>query len=193
MDRQRILSLLITLCVMLSMIAMITSCGSKNEPAADDTTAETEEAEAEPDANAEQSASSTTMYVSAEDGLLLRKGPSKDQDVINLLVNGQEIQVDEMKDGWAHTTVDGKTGWCSMEFLTSDKSNIKTEEKTGSGAPDKLVEPTNTSNEGYHGYVDSEGGLNLRYGPGQDYNIITVIPDKTKLTELGWEEGWVYV
>jgi hypothetical protein len=79
-----------------------------------------------------------------------------------------------------------------MEYLTENKVASRSG-ASKSTAPDKLVEPTNTSVEGYHGYVDSKEGLNMRFGPGESYNIITVIPDKTELTELGWDEGWVYV
>ena len=82
-----------------------------------------------------------------------------------------------------------------MEYLTENKGDIKDADKIASANadPNKLVEPTNTSVEGYHGYVDSPEGLNMRFGPGEKYNIIDVVPDKTELTELGWEEGWVYV
>lgn len=207
MNRKRILSLLIAVCVMVCMVVLITSCGSKNKPAGSgDASAEAEVTEeqqtAEDQANdegkedgkEEEKDSTEKMYVSSEDGLLLRKGPGQDNDVVYILNYGQEIQVDETKDGWAHTTVDGQTGWCSMEYLTLDEKNIKVEEKSGSDLdPDKLVEPENTSQGGFHGYVDSPEGLNMRYGPAPEYNVIDVIPDKTELTELGWEDGWVYV
>jgi hypothetical protein len=82
-----------------------------------------------------------------------------------------------------------------MEYLTENKDNIKGKEESSSSKidPDTLVKPTNNSESGFHGYVDSAEGLNMRFGPGSEYNVIEVIPDKTELTELGWEEGWVYV
>ncbi len=182
------------------MIPSLAACGSrgKTDPAeTEEQAAAGEENGAEDEAAQEEAQSEypKTMYVNAEDGLLLRKGPGKDTDVIYPLSYGQKIQVDDAKDGWAHATVDGQTGWCSMEFLTADESNVKSkDEKSSSGAdPDKLVKPSNNSESGFHGYVDSPEGLNMRLGPGQDYKIIDVIPDKTELTELGWEDGWVYI
>jgi hypothetical protein len=82
-----------------------------------------------------------------------------------------------------------------MEYLTENKDEIKGKENSTSSKidPDTLVKPTNNSESGFHGYVDSAEGLNMRFGQGSEYNVIEVIPDKTELTELGWEDGWVYV
>lgn len=184
---------------MACMSVLITGCGSKDKPAeAEEPAAAAEEGEAEATEDAAQEEAESefpkTMYVTAEDGLLLRKGPGKENDVIYPLSYGQEIIVDDVKDGWANTTVDGQTGWCSTKYLTEKKEEIKGKESSASKVePDKLVKPTNNSESGFHGYVDSPEGLNMRYGPGSEYDVIDVIPDKTELTELGWDEGWVYI
>lgn len=175
------------------MTVSLTACGSKEKPAEPEEPAVTEE-EAEVTGEA-KSEFPKKMYVTAEDGLLLRKGPGKENDVVSVLSYGQEIQAEKTENGWACTTVDGNQGWCSMDYLTENKGDIKADDKSASSKadPNKLVEPTNTSVNGYHGYVDSPEGLNMRYGPGENYNVIAVVPDKTELTELGWEDGWVYV
>ena len=175
------------------MTVSLSACGSKEKPAEPEEPAITEE-ETETEAEAE-SEFPKTMYVTAEEGLLLRKGAGKKNDVVSVLSYGQEIQAEKTENGWAYTTVDGNSGWCSMEYLTENKGDIKAADKSASAKadPNKLVEPTNTSVNGYHGYVDSPEGLNMRYGPGEKYNVIAVVPDKTELTELGWEDGWVYV
>ena len=175
------------------MTVSLSACGSKEKPAEPEEPAVTEE-EAEVTGEA-KSEFPKKMYVTAEDGLLLRKGPGKENDVVSVLSYGQEIQAEKTENGWACTTVDGNQGWCSMDYLTENKGDIKADDKSASSKadPNKLVEPTNTSVNGYHGYVDSPEGLNMRYGPGENYNVIAVVPDKTELTELGWEDGWVYV
>ncbi len=196
MTRRRIFALIMLICVTVCMTVLFAACGSKDKPAeTEEPAAATEETEQAEDAAQEEAQSEfpKTMYVNAEDGLLLRKGPGKENDVIYPLSYGQEIKVDDEKDGWANTTVDGQTGWCSMEYLTERKEDIKGKESTSKIEPDKLVKPTNNSESGFHGYVDSPEGLNMRYGPGSDYDVIDVIPDKTELTELGWDEGWVYI
>ena len=61
------------------------------------------------------------MIVNSEDGLILRDGPSKEDNEIYVLIFGQEIEVDNIENGWAHTTVEGHTGWCSAEYLSEKK------------------------------------------------------------------------
>ena len=193
MNRKRLITLLLLICMTVCMTVSLSACGSKEKPAEPEEPAVTEE-EAEVPGEA-KSEFPKKMYVTAEDGLLLRKGPGKENDVVSVLSYGQEIQAEKTENGWACTTVDGNQGWCSMDYLTENKGDIKADDKSASSKadPNKLVEPTNTSVNGYHGYVDSPEGLNMRYGPGENYNVIAVVPDKTELTELGWEDGWVYV
>lgn len=136
-----------------------------------------------------------TMYINTEDGLMLRKGPGTDKDIIRLLTYGEEISVEKIENDWAYTTVDGSSGWCSVEYLTVNKNDIKkSESKSGTAVDaDKLVQPENRADEGFHGHVDEPEGLNMRYGPGTDYDIITAIPDKAEVIEYGWKDGWVFV
>ena len=134
------------------MTALFTACGSKEKAAeAEEPAVVAEETEAaeEPEQEAESEEAKSeypkTMYVTAEDGLLLRKGPGKENDVIYPLSYGQEIKVDDVKDGWANTTVDGQTGWCSMEYLTEKKEEIKIEAMVlSSTSPDEdTTDPVN--------------------------------------------------
>lgn len=160
----------------------------------DDTEAtETPERTEEPEAE-EKSEFPKTMYINTEDGLMLRKGPGTENDIIQLLKYGDEISVEKIEDGWAYTTVGDNSGWCSVEYLTEDRSEIKDIEPSGTSSdPGKLVQPKDRATEGYHGYVDEPDGLNLRYGPGTDYDVITAIPDKAEVVEYGWEDGWIFV
>ncbi len=136
-----------------------------------------------------------TMYISAEEGLILYKEAAADSKAIHLINYGREIEVEKIDGSWAYTTVDGLSGWCSAENLTENKDEVKTKETKPKSDEDKgrLVEPARRIETGYHGTVDSEGGLNLRCGPGSDYDILLVIPDKTEVVEEGWDGGWIYV
>ena len=135
------------------------------------------------------------MYISTEDGLLLQEEPSAESKAIHLLNYGREIQVDRIEDGWASTTVDGLSGWCFAEYLTENAEEIRHNEIKPESDADKgqLVEPSRNISNGYHGTVNSEDGLNLRCGPGEDYDILMVIPYKTEVVEEGWNDGWIYV
>ena len=195
MIRRKLLALLLVICLVTGMAALMTACGSREKTAKTPGDAVTAEDTEPAEASEENSESPKTMYVTAEDGLLLRKGPGKENDVVHALSYGQDIQVEKTENGWAYTTVDGKNGWCSMEYLTENKDEIKSKDDNSSADadPNKLVEPSNSAVNGYHGYVASPEGLNMRYGPGEQYSVIDVVPDQTELTELGWETGWVYI
>lgn len=136
-----------------------------------------------------------TMYISAEEGLLLRKDPGEEGKAIHLLNYGREIQVEKISEGWAYTTADGLSGWCQAEYLTENRDEIKQNETKPESKADKskLVEPSIRIENGYHGIVNSEGGLNLRCGPGQDYDILMVVPEGAEVIEEGWDNGWIYI
>ena len=135
------------------------------------------------------------MYISAEEGLLLRKDPADEGKAIHLLNYGREIQVEKIADGWAYTTADGLSGWCSADYLTENRDEIKLKETKPASEADKgkLAEPSIRIRNGYHGTVNSDGGLNLRCGPGPDYDILMVVPDGAEVIEEGWDNGWIYI
>ena len=136
-----------------------------------------------------------TMYVSSEDGLILRSGPGEDKESIHILNYGQEVKVEKTENGWAYVTAEGVSGWCSAEYLTEDVIEAAKKESSPKSDEDKgkLVEPSVRIESGQHWTVDSEGGLNLRCGPGQDYDILLVVPDKTEVAEEGRDGDWIYV
>lgn len=65
------------------------------------------------------------MYATATDGLLLRTGPGQQNAAIYLILYGRQITVEKTENGWAYTTVDGVTGWCSMKYLTENKNELQ--------------------------------------------------------------------
>lgn len=58
----------------------------------------------------------TGRYMVSATALNLRAEPVTGAQ-IDVLHYGDEIEVTEIKDGWAKTTRNGKTGWCSMRYL----------------------------------------------------------------------------
>lgn len=65
------------------------------------------------------------MYATATDGLLLRTGPGQQNEAIYLITYGRQITVERTENGWAYTTVDGITGWCSMRYLTENRNELQ--------------------------------------------------------------------
>ena len=156
------------------------------EPWEQDETAQTEEIKLE---------EVKKMYVASEDGLMMRDGPGQDSAEIHILNYGQEVRVEKINEGWAYVTADGISGWVTTDYLTNDKIEVAVTEKTPESEEDrgKLVEPSTRIKSGAHGIVDSEGGLNLRCGPGKDYDILLVVPDKTEVVEEGRDGDWIFI
>ena len=136
-----------------------------------------------------------TMYVSSQDGLVLRNSPSEDSDSIHILNYGQEVKVEKTENDWAFVNAEGVYGWCSAKYLTEEKIEAEKKEKTPKTDEDKgrLVEPSTRIKNGIHGVVNADGGLNLRCGPGQDYNIILVVPYEAEVVEEGRDGDWMFI
>ena len=66
------------------------------------------------------SASGSTMtkrYKVTASSLNLREGIGTSYTVLTSIPNGTIVSVDSVRDGWARTTYNGKTGWCSAQYL----------------------------------------------------------------------------
>lgn len=136
-----------------------------------------------------------TMYVTADEGLVMRSEPGDDKEDIHILSYGQEVQVLKTENGWAQIKADGLSGWCSAEYLTEDQTAITQKEikEVSDNDRGKLVEPSTRIKNGFHGVINTEDGLNLRCGPGQDYDILMVVPYETEVVEEGREGGWLFI
>lgn len=49
--------------------------------------------------------------------LRLRSAPNTSSTILTLIPNGSIITVNSTSNGWAHTSYNGFTGWCSMTYL----------------------------------------------------------------------------
>ena len=113
--------------------------------------------------------------VIADGGLRIRHLPSvEDGEKVGLIPNGSTIVVEKIADGWAYTTYDGISGWCSCEFL---------------------FEPTDYDGQPlYSAVVNPYEGLRLRteaYINGE--NIITVIPYAESVQVYEVDGEWAYI
>ena len=193
-----IIAALLVIALAVGAFSVIKAVRSKDTNAAksgDENVADTSEDGAQKDAGTDKTAEfPKPMYINTEDGLILRAGPGTDNEIVYLLSYGEEIQVEKIENGWAYTKVGDNEGWCSAEYLTENKADIKEKEKTSdSNDHSTLVKPSNNAEGGYHGYVNSDDGVNVRCGPGTNYDIIDGIAYNTDVIERGWEEGWVYI
>lgn len=184
------------MCLIMAVIMVLAlgACGKKTETAEGQKSGQTTEKTDDTGAkSADNAGYPKSMYVTSEDGLLLRKEPGTDKEEIGGMKYGDEIKVEKVENGWAYTTVDGKSGWCSAEYLTENKSEIKSDKTASGNDANRTVEPTSIVDPAEHGKTDSSDGVNMRYGPGTDYGVIETIPDQAEVVAKGWEDGWVYI
>lgn len=119
--------------------------------------------------------SATEKLVLADGGLRIRTQPGVDTgERIGVIPNGSRIVVDKIVDGWAYTTYNGVSGWCSAEFLFDPA--------------DYDGKPLFTAN------VNAYEGLRLRSEPNTDSdNIVTVAPFHAAVQVYKVEGEWAYI
>ena len=127
----------------------------------------------------ESSTSTTTktMYVTANAGLNLRKGPSTSYAVIKTLSKGTEVTVISSSNGWSKVNVGGVSGYVSSDYLSSTKPS------TGSSSSNE-----STSNSTSTMYTTDR--LNLRKGAGTSYSVITTLDKGIAVTVHSSSNGW---
>ena len=86
-------------------------------------------------------------------------------------------------------------GYMMTQFLTDTKFDVDKKEAQPESDSDKgkLVEPETRIKTGFHGKINAEGGLNLRCGPGTDYDILLVVPYDAEVVEEGREGDWIFI
>ena len=119
----------------------------------------------------------STMYVTASDGLNVRKGPSTSYSIITNLAKGTEVTVHSTSNGWSKITVNGIEGYVSHAYLTSTKPS------TSNGS-------TSTPSTTTTMYVTSSSGLNVRKGPSTSYSKVTTLSKGTAVTVHSTSNGW---
>ena len=119
----------------------------------------------------------STMYVTASDGLNVRKGPSTSYSIITNLAKGTEVTVHSTSNGWSKITVNGIEGYVSHAYLTSTKPS------TSNGS-------TSTPSTTTTMYVTSSSGLNVRKGPATSYSKVTTLSRGTAVTVHSTSNGW---
>ena len=123
------------------------------------------------------STTTNTMYVTANAGLNLRKGPSTSYAVIKTLSKGTEVTVVSSSNGWSKVNVGGVSGYVSSDYLSSTKPS------TGSSSSNE-----STSNSTSTMYTTDR--LNLRKGAGTSYSVITTLDKGIAVTVHSSSNGW---
>ncbi len=128
-----------------------------------------------------------TKSVKPSVGLRLRYGPSESYDIITVLPCGTNVDIIGVSgvQVWVYVYCSNlkMNGWVYEEYLSSSAS---------SGDKLGVSYYTNT----YTARVEPSVGLNLRNGPAQNYDVITLLPYNKTLTVMGqstYDKNWLYV
>lgn len=79
----------------------------------------------------EEAVEENTVYISSEVGLNMRKEPATDAEVLAIIPFGTEIPVLAEQSGWIQTEYDGKQGWVSADYTTTDDPYVYTNNTDG--------------------------------------------------------------
>lgn len=122
-------------------------------------------------------------YVSVKSSLNLRSADSTSSSVIASLKNNDKVQVIENKDnGWTKVKIDnGKIGWVSSKYITKSPNNENTSSKEESESISENVK------------INVSSALNVRKGPGTNYNVISSLPGGSVVKAKEKSGGWVKV
>ncbi len=118
---------------------------------------------------------SFTGVVKVSGSLNVRKGPGTTYAVVGKLRNGDKVTVTGSTDGWYAISNDGGTGYVSSAYITKSDGSETTSTPGG--------------DEDAEGYVIASA-LNVRSGPGTNYNILGKLYSGDLVEILGSSNGW---
>lgn len=126
------------------------------------------------------------------DRLNMRSGPSTDHGIITTLVNGATVEImGSAENGFYPVRYGGNKGWMHGDWLSAD----------GAGNPGPPSEaPTPNPNapdpvavgDTVVGSMNVTVGLNLRQGPGTNYDVLVVMPGGISVDVMGDPQNGFY-
>ncbi len=131
-----------------------------------------------------------TLYCTAE-GVILRNAPSKNSERVLYLSKGADLTVYAKENGYYYVRSNryGVYGWVSASYTSESRPESETTKvHKNTVTPDKKYSKAETK--------ITANGLNLRKGPGTDYDVIVLIPKNYPVKVIGYKNGvsgWVYV
>ena len=156
---------------------------------------ETEPPATEPDGDDEKPVTSGKAGTITASELHIRKGAGTSYDSVGKYKKGDKVTIIETKNGWGRTD----KGWVSMKYVDlegssdSDKKDNK-DDKDNKNDKDtsKLVTNGKTSILGY-GVVEDVSSLNVRTGPGTDYDKVDFVSEGQRLPYYQKSGSWVRI
>ncbi len=132
---------------------------------------------------------SYTAYITTE-GVTLRNAPSATGERILFLSKGADVKVLAKEKGFLYVRSNryGVYGWVDSSYAANKRPETSAVIVKGTVAPDKKYDTVVTK--------FTTNGLNIRKGPGTNYDVIGLIPISYPVKVIGYKSGvsgWVYV
>ena len=112
------------------------------------------------------------------DVLNFRDGPGTYYQVIGQIYRNEQVVILGSQDGWYNVSYAGMTGWVSGDYVVVNQTNVAAQEPVTVQEPAKVY---GTINGDY---------VNVRSGPGLNYNVITMMNWGDRVEVLGNTEEW---
>ncbi|MCI8551578.1 MAG: SH3 domain-containing protein [Lawsonibacter sp.] len=124
--------------------------------------------------------------------LRLRSEASIESTVLKKLANGSVVEVlSSLDGGWYQVTYDGTTGYVSAEYLTvNDDEDVPDEEDSEAPEAPAPQAKSGTESDGKNYVRVVEGPLNIRSGPGTDYEKAGKLYTGRVVEVLDLANGW---
>lgn len=116
------------------------------------------------------------MITGVNNYLNMRKGPSTDTDIVGVIFKNCAVNILDEEDGWYKIESGGATGYVSSKYIATGDEARKL-------ALEKMV---------YRAEVLVDG-LNVRYEPNEDSDIITTIKKGERYKINGYSGDWIDV
>ncbi|MHA6300242.1 SH3 domain-containing protein [Devosia sp. CAU 1758] len=107
--------------------------------------------------------------------LNVRSGPSTSYGVVDVLYQGENVNVEQCRSGWCRINHSGPDGWVSARYLTD----------RGDGG-----QQDSGSNTGISGDARATVSLNVRSGPGVRYRAVDVLDRGERVEVERCQSGW---
>ena len=125
------------------------------------------------------------------DGVNLRRSADTKADVLTVVPKDEQLRrLDYPDNGWVHVKYNDIEGYVSESYVTKDDPAASAPEAQSSAEPGATAEPEFVVNP-CSDTVWATDGVNLRRGPGTEYDIAGSVNKDTKLERTGTtDNGW---
>ena len=111
----------------------------------------------------------------------MRKGPGTEYEVVTEVPGKTKLNVYGESHNWSEVEYNGKRGYISNYYLLASPDA----KDTVAASTEKATVELGTM------YINS--GVNLRKGPGKEYDVIDTMPKGAAVEVIGSENGWIKV